>query len=107
MKRPGAIWPTCTHSPRLCSASSGCICRMRRVGYLMPKQTTYTDQERAAATIIACLIYPDYPSGPDLTTDAAAIGEMWQNAIDTVRDPYNDASFLAQHTGKSYDSPKV
>jgi predicted transcriptional regulator len=69
------------------------------------QQTEYTDAERAAATIIASLIYPDYPNGPDLTTDASALGEMWRDAIDTVRDPYHDAVFLAPRTGKTYDCP--
>lgn len=65
----------------------------------------YTPQERAAATIIASLIYPDYPSGPDLATDAVSCGEMWQHAIEACRDPYETAALLAQHTGKLYDSP--
>lgn len=51
----------------------------------------YSPEERAAAKIIASLIYPDYPSGPDLETDSSTLGLLGP-AVNTCRDPYEFAA---------------
>lgn len=66
--------------------------------------TTYTPEEQLAAKIIASLIYPDFPGGPDLETSTADLG-LYKSAVDTCRDPYEMAPILAQKTGKIYDCP--
>lgn len=53
--------------------------------------TTYSPEEQFAAKIIASLIYPDYPDGPDLDTDPAQLG-LYKAAVDTCRDPYEMAA---------------
>jgi hypothetical protein len=64
----------------------------------------YTPQERLSASIIASLIYPDWPSGPDLERDVSACG-VYARAIEMVREPYHTATILMEKTGKLYDSP--
>jgi AAA domain len=64
--------------------------------------TDYTDIELAAAQVIASLIYPDYPGGPDLDADAAAFG-LYDSAIDACREPHDAAALLMQQNGKLYD----
>jgi len=66
--------------------------------------TEYTPQEQLTAQIIASLITPDWPSGPDLDTPAVAAGP-YAKAIETVRMPYHLAAQLSTQNGKQYDSP--
>lgn len=65
---------------------------------------TYTPEEQLAARIIASLIYPDFPGGPDLATDPAQLG-LYVSAVEACRDPYRNAERLAPLTGKIYDCP--
>jgi len=64
----------------------------------------YTPEEQQAARIIASLIYPAYPGGPDLDSDTGGLG-LYAAAVDAVRDPYETAAVLMEKTGKLYDSP--
>ena len=45
----------------------------------------YTADEQAAARVIASLIYPDYPNGPDLETH---VNGLYGAAVDWCREPY-------------------
>lgn len=64
----------------------------------------YTPEEQAAATIIASLIYPDWPSGPDLETDPEPLG-LYSTAVSWCREPYEKATELMIKTGQLYDAP--
>lgn len=71
------------------------------------QQQQYSPAERNAAQIIASLIYPDYPSGPDLETPPETFRfkeAHWAKAVATVREPYTLAAKLMEQTGKQYDS---
>ena len=46
---------------------------------------SYTADEQAAARVIASLIYPDYPNGPDLETH---VNGLYGAAVDWCREPY-------------------
>lgn len=66
--------------------------------------TTYAPEEQLAATIIASLIYPDWPSGPDLETDSGQLG-LYKGAVEACRDPYEMATTKMIATGQLYDAP--
>lgn len=66
--------------------------------------TTYSPEEQFAAKIIASLIYPDYPSGPDLDTDAAGLG-LYKSAVNICRDPYDRATQTMPLDGILRDCP--
>jgi hypothetical protein len=64
----------------------------------------YTPEEQLAARIIASLIYPDFPGGPDLETDAARLG-LYAGAVNGCRDPYEMATITMPLDGKLRDCP--
>lgn len=66
--------------------------------------TTYAPEEQAAATMIASLIYHDYPGGPDLETDTAQLG-LYAPAVNACRWPYEKAADMMPITGQLYDCP--
>lgn len=60
--------------------------------------TPYTPEEQLAAQIIASLIYPGYPGGPDLETDAGQLG-LYGPAVSNCRDPYEMATISMVRDG--------
>jgi hypothetical protein len=64
----------------------------------------YTPEELSAAQIIASLIYPNWPSGPDMESDIGPLG-LYGYAVESVRWPYVNAADMMPLTGKLYDCP--
>jgi hypothetical protein len=64
----------------------------------------YSPEERTAAIIIASLIYPGYPGGPDLDTDSATLG-LLASAVESCRDPYHMAAITMPLDGVLRDCP--
>jgi len=60
----------------------------------------YSADEQTAARVIASLIYPDYPGGPDLTT---YVNGLYGPAVNTCRDPYEMAAITMPIDGKLRD----
>ncbi len=60
----------------------------------------YTPDEQKAARVIASLIYPDYPKGPDLET---YVNGLYGPAVNTCRDPYEMAAITMPIDGKLRD----
>lgn len=62
----------------------------------------YSADEQKAARVIASLIYPDYPGGPDLETH---VNGLYGPAVNTCRDPYEMAAITMPIDGKLRDCP--
>ncbi len=60
----------------------------------------YSADERTAARVIASLIYPDFPNGPDLETH---VNGLYGPAVNTCRDPYEMATITMVQDGKLRD----